>query len=289
MPRALPDLKRRTLTLDTGRRAIDLAVDAAGHLHRTVAVTSGAIARAEGDDTAPIGFRGHAAVFNTPTWIGSKRWGFWEEIAPGAFTKAIQENDVRFLINHDPNLVLARTANQTLRLSQDGVGLAVDADMNPTTYARDHALLLERGDVNQMSFAFAMIDYTWRTNDDGTETLVHNSVELFDVASVTYPAYESTDGGLRCDILAACRSAGFDDVELGLLAERLATPDSDLIVSLRALARGGSITDAAQAETTPQTDHRSVDPQAETTGAPHITNPLSLRTLLQRTEMQRSI
>lgn len=295
MPRALPDLKRRTVTVDTGRRAIDLAVDAAGHIRRTVTVAPEALTRADEAD-GPIGFRGHAAVFNTPTWIGSKRWGFWEEIAPGAFTKAIQENDVRFLINHDPNLVLARTTNGTLRLSQDGIGLATDADMNPTMYARDLALLLERGDVNQMSFAFNMIDYAWRQNDDGSETLVHQSVELFDVAVVTYPAYEATDAGLRTDMLAACRSAGFDDVELGLLAERLASPDSDLIVALRHLARGGTIDLAAQAETTPPAAPAAPDgartgeasPAGDDHGTPNI-NPLSLRTLQQRTEMQRSI
>lgn len=278
MPRALPDMRRRTITVDTGRRTVDLSVDGAGHLRRTIEV-SAPITRAVGD--GPIGFRGHAAVFSTPTWIGSKRWGFWEEIAPGAFTKAIRENDVRFLVNHDPNLVLARTTNGTLRLSQDAVGLAVDADINPTSYARDHALLLERGDVTQMSFGFEMIDYTWRANDDGSETLVHNSVQLWDVSSVTYPAYEATDGALRSDMLAVARSAGFDDLDLGLLAERLADPDPELVAALRAIARRD---DPAQALTTPAPAAEAARSQATTTGTttnPNLQRTNALRMILQ--------
>lgn len=285
MPRPHTDLRRRTVTLDTGRRTVDLSIDGGGHIRRSVRVPGASLVRAT-DGSGAIGFRGHAAVFNTATWIGSKRYGFFEEIAPGAFTKAIAENDVRFLMNHDPNLVLARTKNDTLRLSQDEVGLAVDADMAPTSYAQDLAILLERGDVTQMSFAFNMIDYSWRANPDGTETLVHTSVELFDVASVTYPAYEAAEGGLRSDILAACRAAGFDDLDIGLLAERLADPDPELIAGLRNLARpAGS---AAQATTTPPSDgadqHRQDDPQAETTGA--TPNPLLIATRAMRTKLQ---
>ena len=94
MARAVPDMRRRALTLDTGRRTVDLPVDSAGHLRRVVRLDGAPkVTRAAGDD-GPIGFVGHAALFNQRTWIGSKRWGFWEEIAPGAFSKTIQEAGV---------------------------------------------------------------------------------------------------------------------------------------------------------------------------------------------------
>lgn len=256
MARAIPDLARRAITLDTGRRSIDLPVDGTGRVRRVAHLDQRSIVRAGGADDA-IGFRGHAAVFNKRTWIGSKRWGFWEEIAPTAFAKTIGEADVRMLINHDPNLILARNKAGTLRLSIDEVGLLADADMAPTSYARDLAISLERGDVSQMSFAFDMVDYEWSEMPDGSELLRHTEVALWDVAPVTYPAYTEAEGGLRMDLLAVARSAGFDALDIERLGRRLADPDPDLLAGLRALARG----DVTPAETTsPQ------GPPAETTG-----------------------
>src|SRR5215475_2335681 len=46
-----------------------------------------------------------------------------ERIAPGAFDRAVREDDVRGLMNHDPNLLLGRTAAGTLKLSADATGL----------------------------------------------------------------------------------------------------------------------------------------------------------------------
>lgn len=270
-------MTRRVITLDAGRRSVDLAVDTAGHVRRVASLDSHAITRAADSADGPIGFRGHAAVFNKRTWIGSKRWGFWEEIAPTAFAKTIGEADVRMLINHDPNLILARNKAGTLRLSIDEVGLAADADMAPTTYGRDLAISLERGDVTQMSFAFDMVDYEWTELPDGSELLRHTEVALFDVSPVTYPAYTEATGGLRMDLLAAARANGFDAIDLDRLARRLADPDPDLLAGLRALARG----DVAPAETTPPES-----PPAETTGDTQTRNRvldmLSTRTSLTK-------
>lgn len=285
MPRAHADLARRTVTLDTGRRSIDIPVDGAGHVRRVAKLDQRAITRAAGDDGA-IGFAGHAAVFDTRTWIGSKRWGFWEEVAPGAFTKTLGEADVRFLHNHNPDLILARNTAGTLRLDQDDVGLAVDADMAPTSYAKDLSLSLGRGDVTQMSFAFDMVSYEWTYLADGTELLRHTEVALWDVSTVTYPAYVETDAALRMDLLAAARAAGFDAIDFDGLARRLADPDPDLLAALRQLGRGENL---RPAETTgdPDAATRGDDsPPAETTGS--STNPLLLRHLAVATSLKES-
>jgi HK97 family phage prohead protease len=154
-----------------------------------------------------IGFKGHAARFNSPTWIGPKRWGFREQIAPGAFAKTAKDGDVRFLINHDPNLVLARSTKGTLRLSEDDEGLFTDADLARTSYGEDLAISLERGDITQMSFAFEVLSEEWETDDEsGEETRTLLEVKLWDVSAVTYPAYDDTDAGLRTvafDVLSA--------------------------------------------------------------------------------------
>jgi HK97 family phage prohead protease len=140
----------------------------------------------EADDGA-MRLSGYAAVFND----SSVPLPFSERIAPGAFRKTLSETpDVRLLINHE-GLPLARTKNGTLELSEDEVGLRFDADLPDTTEARDLWTLIQRGDVDQMSFAFRVIRQKW--NADRTErTLTEVSLADGDVSVVTYPAYPTT-------------------------------------------------------------------------------------------------
>src|SRR5688500_5465668 len=84
------------------------------------------------DDTEELRFTGHSAVFNERTWIGPKRWGFWEEIDPGFFRNVL-DDDAAFLVNHDPNIVLARNG-KTMKLSTDKRGLVVDAEWDPADH-----------------------------------------------------------------------------------------------------------------------------------------------------------
>ena len=130
---------------------------------------------------------GYAAVFNEP----SVPLPFIEKIAPGAFRKTLSETpDVRLLVNHE-GLPMARTKNGTMRLTEDERGLYFEAELANTQEARDLYTLVERGDVDQMSFAFRVIRQKW--NDDRTErSLTEVSLADGDVSIVTYPAYPAT-------------------------------------------------------------------------------------------------
>lgn len=131
--------------------------------------------------------RGYAAVFND----ASVPLPFKETIAPGAFRKTLSETpDVRLLINHE-GLPLARTKNGTLTLSEDECGLFMDAEIADTTEGRDLYKLVERGDVDQMSFAFRVIRQKWN-EDRSVRTLTEVSLADGDVSVVTYPAYPTT-------------------------------------------------------------------------------------------------
>jgi hypothetical protein len=67
----------------------------------------------------------------------------------------------------------------------------MDADLPDTQAARDLYTLVERGDVDQMSFAFRVIRQKW--NEGRTErTLTEVSLSDGDVSVVTYPAYPTT-------------------------------------------------------------------------------------------------
>lgn len=154
--------------------------------------------RADGE-AGPRTLVGHAALFDTPYDIGDVRsWGFREVIAPGAFAAALAEQqDVRALWNHDEGAVLGRSRAGTLRLAEDVRGLAVEIDVPDTQVGRDVAELVRRGDVSQMSFAFAVRDEAWSIGDDGVETRRITRVDLFDVSPVTYPANANTEIALR--------------------------------------------------------------------------------------------
>jgi uncharacterized protein len=135
---------------------------------------------------------GHAALFDS---LSEDLGGFREKIAPGAFADAVGD-DVRALWNHDPNHVLGRTRSGTLRLSEDEHGLAIEVDPPDTQMARDLVVLMERGDVSQMSFGFRTIEDSWE-KVDGQNVRTLKRVSLFDVSPVTFPAYPDTDVAVR--------------------------------------------------------------------------------------------
>jgi len=136
---------------------------------------------------------GYAAVFNRSSVdLG---W-FTEEIAPGAFTEALQQDDVRALVDHDSSRILGRTKSGTLRLSEDDVGLRMEVDLPDTTAGRDINESVKRGDVSGASFGFRVKDADWETKD-GKDHRTLRSVELFDVGPVTFPAYPDTAVAVR--------------------------------------------------------------------------------------------
>lgn len=136
---------------------------------------------------------GHAAVFNSAS---EDLGGFREIVAPGAFAQTIAEDDIRALFNHDSSMILARNRAGTLRLQEDGRGLAFEIDLPDTQLARDLSVSIERGDITGNSFGFQTIEDRWERQEKGElRTLIR--VRLFDVSPVTFPAYPQTDLALR--------------------------------------------------------------------------------------------
>lgn len=132
---------------------------------------------------------GHAAVFNQ---LSSDLGGFREVIAPNAFENVLND-DVRALVNHDANLLLARTTSGTLNLKQTDEGLQYSFDVPDTSYGRDLIISMERGDITQSSFAFTIESDTWESTADGEIRTINKVKKLYDVSPVTYPAYPSAD------------------------------------------------------------------------------------------------
>lgn len=145
------------------------------------------------DDGAPH-ISGYFAVFNSDYEIGP---GMSESVAPGAFSKTLG-GDVRALTNHDTTLVLGRNTAGTLELKEDSHGLWGDIRINPNdsdamnTYER-----VKRGDVDQCSFGFNIVDEETEFRDDGSVHWTIREVELFEVSVCTFPAYKETNVSAR--------------------------------------------------------------------------------------------
>jgi HK97 family phage prohead protease len=164
----------------------------------SIAMRADDLSAGEGSEQERRTVSGYAALFNSP----SEDMGFIEVIEPGAFREAIPTSDIRALFNHDPNLILARTASGTLRVMEDEKGLRYEFLIPETTFGNDFRIMLQRGDVSQSSFAFSVKEQAWETKKDEAGNIQYTrrikKVErIWDVSPVTYPAYADTSVALR--------------------------------------------------------------------------------------------
>lgn len=167
-------------------------------------ITFDAEVRAIATDDGSLRIGGYAAQFNKE----ATGLNFREMIAPGAFTRALKSGDPVFLlINHDTDqLPLASTQGGTLVLSEDEVGLRMEATLDPSNpRAAELASALTRGDVDKMSFAFTVAP-GGDTREEGLRTLT--DLNLFEVSVVTWPAYDASSVGMRS------QDSDTDDLEL---------------------------------------------------------------------------
>ncbi len=157
---------------------------------RTFDITDLKTRSLEGDEAQVVS--GYAAVFNSPTLLWE---GLQETIAPGAFSRALGNSDIRCLFDHDWSKVLGRTKSGTLRLEEDDHGLRFEVELPNTTVASDLTASMARGDINQCSFGFVPTEETWDYNSDPVQRTI-TEVELFEVSIVSLPAYQDTEAAL---------------------------------------------------------------------------------------------
>jgi HK97 family phage prohead protease len=148
---------------------------------------------------------GRAAPFNTQTMIGKKPWGFREKIAPGAFSKSVNDGDVVLLDNHDTAKPIARQSAGTLKLVETKGGLDWDAIPANTTYANDVRENAKAGNYGGCSFGFEVVNDSWHYNkDDDVDERTLHEVKLHEISVVTFPAYtEGTTVSARDQVDAA--------------------------------------------------------------------------------------
>lgn len=161
-----------------------------GRERRTIA--SGPVEVRTADD-GMLHLTGYASVFDRPYDVG---W-YQETIKRGAFTKTLSEGaQVQLLLNHE-GLPLASTRNGTLALSEDGVGLKVDATLDPEDPDSQSVVRKVRsGLMDEMSFAFQAIKQDWDP-DYTSRSLTEVSIDKGDVSVVNFGANPATSVAAR--------------------------------------------------------------------------------------------
>lgn len=184
--------------------------------------------RKSGAGDGQLTVRGHAAVFDR---LSLDLGGFRERIAPDAFDRVLDGNpDVHLLQDHSTLHTLARTKNKTLELRRDPVGLHFWAKVAPTSYARDLQILMERGDVDQASFAFTVARDEWLVDDQEQVTRTILEVgELYDVTITAQGAYPQTDTSvvahMRSKLKAEIKEGRLPGSAAAALPETIVAPD----------------------------------------------------------------
>ena len=145
--------------------------------------------RDDNNETDEMKIEGYFVVFNSETKLFEN---YYEEISDKAF-KDIDLTDIRALADHDTAKVLGRTKSQTLSLSVDDKGLFGEITINKNdTEAVNLYERVKRGDIDQCSFGFNILDETMDTRADGSTKWTITEIELFEVSVVTFPAYADT-------------------------------------------------------------------------------------------------
>jgi HK97 family phage prohead protease len=145
------------------------------------------ITRAEADDAENV-IEGYFALYEQETELFKNTY---EIISRGAFDNTIK-NDVRALWNHNTQYVLGRSKNGSLQLRADEKGLFGTIKLPKTQYAEDLYELVKRGDIDQCSFGFNILDEDLEELSNGGYRWRMKDIDLHEISVVTFPAYENT-------------------------------------------------------------------------------------------------
>ena len=154
--------------------------------------------REDGED---LYIEGYFSVFNSnyELWQGAT-----ESIAQGAFSETLGD-DIRALVDHETRLVLGRNKAGTLELREDSHGLWGKVRINPNdSDAMNLYERVKRGDVDQCSFGFDILDEETEFRENGEIHWTIKKVKLYEVSVCTFPAYTETS--------VSARKKDYDDI-----------------------------------------------------------------------------
>ena len=152
--------------------------------------------RAEQDETRGNMLTGRPIVYGSRTDLG-----WYDEIIDAGALDATDLRDVRFLVNHNTDMIpLARSRNNNdnstmqMRVVPDaGMDIRVNLDTENNADAKALYSAVSRGDISGMSFMFVVDKDSWDDLDTDHPTRHIVSISrVMEVSAVTFPAYAAT-------------------------------------------------------------------------------------------------
>jgi len=150
------------------------------------------------DDTGD-GFtlEGYGAVFGDTTRIDSWEGKFDEVIERGAFAKTIGQRKPVLQFDHGRDAATGSVPIGAVEeLREDKHGLFVRARMHDNARVEPIRQAIASGAIDGMSFRFKVITESWDKEPEVPVRTIHE-VELFELGPVVFPAYQSTNVGVR--------------------------------------------------------------------------------------------
>lgn len=139
---------------------------------------------------------GRAIVFEKPTNIG-----LFTEIIDRNALKETDLRDVRFLVNHNTDMIpLARSRrnneNSTMQMvvGEDGMDIRANLDTENNADARALYSATKRGDISGMSFMMTVPEdgEEWDFSDEKNAVRRITKIQrIYEVSACTFPAYEN--------------------------------------------------------------------------------------------------
>lgn len=159
-----------------------------------------------------------------PLW--SRMGQFVERICKGAFKRALGRNDdVKILLNHDPNRVLGSTKQGNLELEEDNIGLRARATITDPEVVRK----AKNNELVGWSFGFYDRDVENKRDEDGFPLRDVKDLDLEEVSILDRtktPAYDGTLVMVRADESSVFYGETYaDDITLTLRDVNEETPE----------------------------------------------------------------
>lgn len=165
--------------------------------------------RVKGDSVEIEGYVNAIERKSKPLW--SRIGKFVERICKGAFKRAIERNDdIRILLNHNPERDLGGTKDGNLELEEDNIGLHARATITDP----DVVTKAKNGDLVGWSFGFSDREVEQRTDEDGMPLRDVRDLDLYEVSILDRtksPAYEGTLVTVRSDDESVYYGETFED------------------------------------------------------------------------------
>ena len=152
-----------------------------------------------GQDINEMIVQGQAVTFESETVLFKCGNTEYKEVIDRNAFNETDMTDVIFNYNHGGKVV-ARTRNNTLKLSIDSNGLNIEARLDGTEEGRRLYEEIKGGYIDRMSFCFTVKEESY--NQETHTWRVLKIDKLYDVSAVDFPAYDTTSISARSSRLA---------------------------------------------------------------------------------------